>query len=257
MKCYNPFDKIPTLSEHELMYRTEHINSRVYNVAEINIDRKLEFVEVMNVFKKLNHYFILLNALVKSNEKGENIDGLNNKYRYFMSKFMDIYTINFPTTAIIPTYNERKNKQMKKLYSEVPRFIRIFTKSKDRKDLKTPMHFFRVDKNKKMDIYKEIDMVKNNVNHLKKKCAKLFMDNGIKKSDGIYQLVNVFSSYLHNLDGIKNAVKRFEDRGIYLTFDIAAINNDNSSMIYDTLDFLFVRKWIAYSNKRRFNKRRK
>lgn len=260
MKCYNPFEKIKNLENIEIYRKSEYINSRLFQVGEINIDKKLSFKDIVLVFKKINHYYTIFNALSRSLKDDIDINTLNSRYRHFCSNVMDIYTINFLTSAMLKVGDETTNKRKKRLYQDVPRFIRIFTKHKTKKNIKAPQNFFKIDKECKREIYRDLANVKKQILDCKKMCAKILIKNKVKKSIGTHQLVSLFGSYLYNIESIEKIVKEYERKGCLLKFDIQEVCLDSNSMVHDTLEFLYIRKWLENSNVGRpktFNKKKR
>lgn len=245
MKQYNPFEKIPTLSSLDMFFNTEYINGRKYKIGRLSLDRKLSFEEVMMTMKKINPYFGIYTSLLKTLDEKDFISKANKLQYKFFSSIMDVYIVDFPTTAVIN--QDLGNRKKKVLFRNMPRSVNIYLKRKDACIQPDP-NFFKIAKGR--DIYRDLDEAERRIKYTMKACARLFIENKMKKRLGSYNLVSVFGSYLNNINDIRTILEKNKINSKSVWFDILSVVDDSNEMVYQTLSFLFKRKWITYKQHR-------
>lgn len=252
MRKYNPFEKSRTLSNLEMLYTTEYINGRKFNVGRLSLDRKIDFDEIMFGLKKINPFFGLTTIMSKSVSNPDPVGNMNKMYHKFCLSMMDAYIIDFPTTAVVKVFTD-KGKPKKEIFKDVPRYLTIYLRSKT-SPMKNTTSFFR--NNKTTSIEDDLDEAIKILNDAKKECVKLLTKNKVNKISGQYNINNLFGSYYNNINDLKNIVKDYKSKDLLIDFDIITTTIDVRDMVIGTLDFLFKRKWVTYRPEKKMKKKK-
>lgn len=252
---YNPFINIPTLSHlvmTESTKETRQITNQEgekyeYEVGEIFLERKLTFLELIEIYKKLNLYYPILSILRKS-IGGDILSSSNYFFGKIDRSLKSCYSVNFPTSAKEKIVTEQgKSKYI--INKEAERQLSIFTRLK-RVEFTPNKKFFKEVETLRID-QQLADKLKEEITKSLTECLNLLEVNRMGKIAIESFRHQIIHSYCRNLQDIVDTINIIsKEHGVNLDFNLEEIVERSNNMVNGSIKFILKRKWVEMPKKK-------